>query len=124
MTTLFLQWWYSEEFLNVLQYFETFLAYLFDLFSVRICLSTLFAVWRRDKISYKGLPLKDIFQAWGLNIASRIVGFFVKAATLLVYLIISILAIVFAVIFLLAWLLFPLIILLLIYLGFKYLLGL
>lgn len=123
MATLFLIWWYGEEFRGVLQYFETFLAYLFDVFSVRICLATLFAVWRRDRINYKGLALKEIFQAWTLNLASRIVGFFVKISTILVYLITSILFSVFAAIFLLTWLLFPLIIISLIYFSLKLTLG-
>ena len=120
---LFLQWWYGEQFKNVLVYFEALLAYLFDLFSVRICLSTLFAVWRRDRINYKGLALPDIFQAWTLNLASRIVGFFVKISTILIYLAVSLLAIIFAAAFVISWLLLPLIVVVLIYFGLKIMLG-
>ncbi|MDO8444449.1 MAG: hypothetical protein Q7S80_03015 [bacterium] len=123
LATLFLIWWYGEEFQNVLQYFETFLVYLYDFFSVRICLSTLFAVWRRDRINYKGLALPDIFQAWTLNLASRIVGFFVKISTMLIYLIVSLLVIIFAAAFIISWLLLPLIVVALIYFGIKIILG-
>jgi len=121
---LFLTWWYGEKFRNILEYFGVFLVYLFDLFSVRICLTTLFSVWRRDRVNYKGLALTEIFQAWSLNIASRIVGFFVKIATILVYILVSIALIVLAIVFLGLWLLFPLVIIGLIYLGFKIMAGL
>lgn len=121
---LFISWWYGEQLKNTLEYFKVFLAYLFDLFSVRICLSTLFAVWRRDQINYKGLPLKEIFQAWSLNLASRIVGFFVKISTITVYLIITLLFLILAGVFLVLWLCFPLLIAGLIYFGLKTIMGL
>ena len=121
---LFFTWWYNEELKNVLKYFETFFEYLFDLFSVRICFSTLFAVWRRDKVNYKGLPIKDIFQAWTMNMASRLVGAVVKIFTIFAYLLVAISCLVFVIVFLLAWLMFPIVILALIYLGIKNILGL
>ena len=121
---LFFTWWYGEELKNVLKYFETLFAYLFDLFSVRICFSTLFAVWRRDKINYKGLTLQEIFQAWTMNMASRLVGATVKLFTVLTYLVVSLVCMIFIAVFLIAWLAFPLLIVGLVYFGIKNILGL
>ncbi len=120
---LFLQWWYSEQFVNILKYFETFFVYLFDLFSVRVCLTTLFDVWRRDKTSYQGLSLPEILQAWSLNIVSRLIGAVVKTFTILAYLVVALFFLSLTLVFLLFWLLFPLIIIGLIYFGLINILG-
>jgi len=91
---------------------------------VRICLTTFFAVWRRDKINYKGLPLQEILQAWSMNMASRLVGAVVKFFTILTYLIVTLLFLILVIIFLIAWLAFPLLIIGLIYIGVKNIFGL
>gem|GEM_PF-718786 len=123
MSTLFLSWWYKTQFRAVLNYSKHFLGYLYDLFSIRICFSTLFAVWKRDRISYKNLGIKEMFEAMTLNIASRFVGFFVKIFTIIAYLAVTLIFIALFAIFDLIWLFLPLIILLMLFVGFNLLFG-
>lgn len=106
-------------------YFKHLLAYLYDFFSVKICLTTLFSVWRRDTNSYTGpgLNIKAMFESMVLNLASIVVGFCVKIGTLATYLLMTILFIVLMTVYIIAWIFFPLIIAALIYIGLKYTLG-
>lgn len=118
----FLAWWYGEKLGDIFNYFQAFLSFLFDFFSVRICLTTLFDVWRRDRISYKNLPLSQVLQAWSLNMASRFIGAVVKSITIFSFLITAIIFIVIYLAFVLCWLFFPIVIFALLYLSLKYLL--
>ena len=117
LALFFFSWWYNEQFRNVLKYLRALLAYLTDLFSVQICLKTLFSVWRRDKIYYDGLSLTQRLEAATLNFASRLVGFIVKTITLISYAIIILASIIFFVVFIIFWLAFPMIIVAIIYYG-------
>lgn len=106
-------------------YFKHLLAYLFDFFSVKICLSTLFSVWRRDTTTYNGpgINIKAMFESMVLNIASIVVGFCVKMGTLITYLLMTVIFSLLMFAYLLVWLLFPIILVGLIYFGLKYSLG-
>ncbi len=100
-----------------LLYIKNFFAYLTDLFSVKICLNTLFYPWKRDKISYDGLAIKEKFEAFSMNMVSRGVGALIKLTTILVYIIAMAATFILtgAVIFI--WLLYPLIFIFLIILS-------
>lgn len=106
-------------------YFKHLLAYLYDFFSVKICLTTLFSVWRRDTNTYTGpgLNIKAMFESMVLNLASIVVGFCVKIGTLATYLLMTIIFMVLMVLYIVAWTLFPLIVAALLYFGLKYTLG-
>lgn len=107
MTALFVKWWYGEAIANILKYVRA--AYIFsaDLFSVRICLRTIFDPWKRDVISYEGLTLKQKFEVWSLNLASRFIGAAIKSGTLLGYLLFSLALSLTAALILILWLLYP-----------------
>jgi hypothetical protein len=114
---IFCFWWYRETFSRFWSYVKTYFAYLADLFSVRICFNTIFDPWKRDKISYEGLALKEKFEAIGMNLASRLVGAIVKIVTISSYLFVTIIYALLAFSFIVIWLLFPLIFLFLIVLA-------
>lgn len=114
---MFLSWWYGERFIQFCRYLEKMFLKITDLFSVEICLKTLFSVWRRDKIDYHNLSLKEMFEAWTLNLASRFIGLIVKSITLATYLIVTIIFLGLAVAAILIWLFYPLIIIALIIYG-------
>jgi len=126
LSLMFISWWYGEMLTATFDYFKHLLAYLYDFFSVKICLSTLFSVWRRDTVTYDGpgLNIKAMFESMVLNLASIIVGFCVKIGTLITYLIMTALFFLLMVAYILVWIFFPLIIAGLIYFGLKYSLGL
>ena len=117
LTILFFSWWYGEAYARLFKYIRAFYIYVTDLFSVKICLKTLFSVWKRDAISYQGLSLKQIFQVWTLNLASRFVGFLIKSITLISYLVAIVILSVISIILIILWPLYPALIVYVIYYG-------
>jgi len=109
LNSLFFVWWYTEVFGELTGFIRHFFAYLADLFSVKICLKTLFAPWRRDSISYEGLTIQEKFQVMVLNITSRFVGFVIKVFTLATFLVVYLFCTVLFAIIIVGWFLFPLI---------------
>lgn len=105
--------------MRLLKYLRASYVFSFDLFSVKICIKTLFAPWKRDAISYEGLSLQQKFQVWSLNLASRFIGLIIKSMTVFCYVIFSLLLSVFALLAVLVWLLYPAIIIFFIYRAFK-----
>jgi len=88
-----------------------------DLFSVKISIRTLFAPWKRDKISYEGLTLQQKFQVWSLNMASRFIGLIIKVIALTIYLIAVVAVSIFSVFLIIFWPLMPFVALYLIVIG-------
>lgn len=119
LTSYFFKWWYGEAYLRLLKYLKAAYVFSFDLFSVKICLKTLFAPWKRDAISYDGLSLQQKFQVWSLNLASRLIGFMIKTMTVFCYLVFTVFLSIFAILAVVVWLFYPAIILFLIYRAFK-----
>lgn len=109
LNSLFFVWWYTEVFGELSRFVKHFFVYLADLFSVKICLKTLFSPWRRDNISYEGLTIQEKFQVLVLNITSRFVGLIIKIFTLATFVVVFIFCVgLFAAAFL-VWFLFPVI---------------
>lgn len=117
--SMFLVWWYTEVRHRLFLFAKQFLYYLTDLFSVRICLVTFFAPWKRDKVSYAGLTIQARLQVALWNLVSRFVGAAVKGLTLITYLIVTAFYLVFGAVMFLVWLLFPFIVILIILHGIR-----
>lgn len=114
---LFLNWWYGHAYRRLFKYIRAVFIYIYDLFSVRLSLLTLFSPWKRDSISYDGLSLQQKFEVWTLNIASRFVGFFIKTINLIIYTGMTFLAALLSLGATIVWPLYPIVIVCLIYLG-------
>ncbi len=121
--TSFFGWWYGEALDHLLSFVGHFYVYLFDLFSVKICLQTLFAPWKRDEIGYQNMSLQQQFSVWALNMTSRFVGFWVKFFTIMTCLILELIFSIFSMLLLVFWLCYPAVLLVLLYVGFKLILG-
>lgn len=113
----FIAWWYREEITRLLLYLKKGFLVIYDLFSVETCLKTLFAVWKRDRISYASLSIPEMIQAALLNFASRFIGFLVKLTTLISYVAVSIIFLLLSILIIILWCLFPLVIIAMIVLG-------
>ena len=98
----FFSWWYGKGWVQVLESFKPRLVAVMNLFSVQQLLKTMFAPWRRI-ISYPGASLGDKFRAWGDNLFSRTIGFFVRLFVLFSALLISMLIMVITAIELVVW---------------------
>lgn len=104
---LYLSWWYGYAYGRLFKYIRAFFIINFDLFSVKVCITTLFSPWKRDLINYEGLTLQEKFKAWTLNLASRFTGFIIKLMTLFSYLVSSIFTLAGSIIMVIAWPLVP-----------------
>lgn len=109
MLTRFIKWFYREIPKRIISYFKVWLLHLADLFSVGILLKTFFAPWKRDILSTRGLSLKSRINVWIMNLTSRLIGAFIKTATLLAFLVSFLGWLTGFVIFFLGWLAFPII---------------
>ena len=116
---LFFSWWYGEAYNRLFKYIRAVYVYLTDLFSVKICLKTLFSVWKRDFTSYDGLSLKERFQVWTMNLASRFIGLIIKSITLFSFLIAIIIATALSLLMIVLWPVYPAVIVYIIFLGIK-----
>lgn len=83
----FFSWWYGVVIAGFFGNLRYLFLYLYDFFSVEVCLRTLLSVWRRDLLSTEGLALSEIFQAWTLNLASRLIGCLIKLLVIAIYLV-------------------------------------
>lgn len=119
LNSMFFVWWYAEVGRDLLAFIKQFFIYLADLFSVEICFKTLLSPWRRDKISYEGLALKDRFQVLILNLSSRLIGAVVKLFTVATFLFVSLFSVALSVLVLIVWAFYPVVLLGLIVWGLK-----
>jgi hypothetical protein len=119
----FFSWWYGEAFAKLFVFFERFIVYLADFFSVKTSLRTLFAPWKRDLISSENLSIQEKFQIMTLNATSRLIGAIVKLITIGIFLIVGLFAIVVELVLMVIWLLWPAVIAGLVYLGLKTITG-
>lgn len=123
LRSLFVVWWYREVSAKFFNYLKHFFAYLLDLFSVKICFSTLFSPWKRDSISTEGLNIQDRFQVLMMNLASRLVGAVIKLGTIATFCIFSIFFFIASIILSIVWLLYPILLVFLIGYGIKLILS-
>lgn len=119
----FFSWWYGEAFAKLFVFFERFIVYLADFFSVGASLKTLFAPWKRDQISLENLSLQERFQVLILNITSRLIGAIVKLITIAIFMMVGFIVLVIELALALTWLLWPGLVIGLIYLGLKTMAG-
>lgn len=117
----YIEWWYSYGLIRMLKYLKAFILVLVDTFSVKICLKTLFAPWKRDIVSTEGMSLQERFGVWGGNMIARLFGFFIKTITLLIFLVCFIVLICFELAIMIIWLLLPMLLVEAIVVGVMYL---
>lgn len=107
LTLNFISWWYKKAGNNLFAFLSHFFVYIFDLFSVKACFATLFAPWKRDKLSYEGLSLREAFQVWTLNLSSRFIGAIIKVFTIITFLVVSFSCAIISIILIFVWLFYP-----------------
>lgn len=105
----YVQWWYSQGLIRMLKYLKSFIIILYDTFSVKVCLTTFFAPWKRDIASTEGLSLQEKFGVWGSNLIARAFGIVIKTVTLIVFLVCFVVLLVFNISVFFIWLFLPVI---------------
>lgn len=123
LNLLFFTWWYTEAYARLFVFLKHFFLYLIDLFSVKICLRTLFYPWKRDQINTEGMSIQDRFQALMMNLVSRLVGFVIKTGTLVSYCCVTAVSFALSIVLIAGWFLYPILIVGLIFYGIKILVG-
>jgi hypothetical protein len=80
----------------LLRFFVTLQQALLQAFSVRLMLRTLFAHWRKDRLSLQQGTIGRMVNALALNAISRVIGFCVRSIILLVWLALEAVFLIFA----------------------------
>lgn len=80
---------------------------LLQFFSVGLLLRTLFAHWHKDAVAYDRSSFSAIFISFAWNQISRAIGFVVRAAVLLAWLVVQVIYLIVAVAFLLIFVAAP-----------------
>lgn len=105
-----LGWWYTRGWLWIAQQiYIVELGRVFDFFSIKDLLKTLFAPFRQDVIDTKRAPIGIKLQVFGANLISRILGAMIRATLILVGIISAMLLSVLGFLFLIAWPFFPIV---------------
>lgn len=107
MVGVLVKWWYGEAITRIFKYIRAAYIFFADLFSVKICIRTMFDPWKRDEISYEGLSIQQKFQVWLMNLSSRFIGAVIKLSTLLGYVVFTIFLSVAGLLAILLWLIYP-----------------
>jgi hypothetical protein len=102
-------WWYTKGIRDFFIYLKAIFFKITDIFSVRLLLRTFFSPWKRDITSMEGLPLNQMIQVIVFNLISRIIGAFIKAIILFIYLIALSVFVALALFLILLWVFLPLI---------------
>lgn len=103
-------WWYGWGWLHVLEVLRRRLVRVYNLFSVRQMLKTLFAPWKEDRMS-GGRGIDQMFRALVMNFVARLVGFFVRTFIVIFWALVSLAMILIGVVVFVAWPLIPVLIL-------------
>ena len=111
---MFWRWWYAEAVTSLWRFLIRSGAYIADLFSVKLCLTTLFEVWRRDEIDTSNLSIQDKLYVWSLNNSSRLVGFVVKILVLAAFVVLYVISWLLGLSIMVIYLAFPALILVLV----------
>jgi len=109
LSSAFFSWWYVDVFRRLFVFSRQFLVYLTDLFSVKICLTTLFSVWKRDKIGYEGLSIQQRFEVLTLNLSSRIIGALIKIFTIATFIVAFFCSLIIIMAVFIIWFLYPIV---------------
>lgn len=91
--------------------------YLYNFFSVKVLLKSLFLPWKNDTKHIINPTLADRFKVFGDNLISRVFGFAVRCMVIFCAFIIETFTFVGLIIFLLFWLVLPIVIVFLIVKG-------
>ncbi|MFO0955092.1 MAG: hypothetical protein U0526_00930 [Candidatus Saccharibacteria bacterium] len=99
-------WWYGWGWLHVLEVLKRRLVRLYNVFSVRQMLRTLFAPWKEDRVS-GARGLDQMLRALVMNFVARLVGFSVRLMIVAFWALLSVVMILAGVTLFVAWPLLP-----------------
>lgn len=115
-------WHYVIALKEIHQRWKDFLRFSLDYFSIPFLLKTLFAPWRKYKISYgKGFDIGKILEAFGFNAFSRFLGAVIRITVIFIGFLVEILIIFFGAFIVLSWIILPLVTILGLFLSLQWL---
>lgn len=82
-------WWYGWGWFHVLEVMKRRLVRIFNIFSIRQMLKTLFAPWKEDRVT-GSQGLDQMMRALVMNAVARLIGFSVRTMILLFWAVVSI----------------------------------
>lgn len=112
-----LSWWYGPGIRRATLVVQATVHNTLDQFSVKLLLPHLFAPWKRDVLSTKGLSLEARLQVVIMNLVSRLAGAVVRSAIVAAGLAAGLSEAGFGSLYLISWLVWPLLVPLLVLLA-------
>ena len=106
---IFLYWYAKEMPILIVRNIFLYIESVSLIFSFQFLLKTLFYPWKNQLYAYpnRGFDIKRILEIWTNNTISRVVGAFVRLATILIGLVIIIFTMIIGSLFLILWLTYP-----------------
>ena len=81
----YIKWHYTKAYIDLASMCSDITIFLLNFFSIPVLFKTLFSRWQMLGESYKkGFDVEEMFGTFVLNFMMRIVGFFVRSATILI----------------------------------------
>lgn len=116
----YLQWHYTNAFLDMLRVWWNLFRFLFDFFSIPLLVLTLFSPWRRLEERHRpGAGPEDFFSVIIVNIIVRIVGAAIRLIMIAIGLITLLLALILGVAFIAIWVIAPVLVFFALVQGFQ-----
>jgi len=115
MLGYFLHWQFVDSPKKLWKAIVKNLSRVFNYFSIGYLLKTLFAPWKRDISSIINPSLQDYFKIFVDNLIARIMGFLVRAITIIAGIIVFVVVFIVSIIIFIFWITLPLSIIFLIY---------
>jgi hypothetical protein len=115
-------WHYVVSLKEIYQRWKDLLRFSLDYFSIPFLLKTLFAPWRKYKVSYgKGFNIGKILESFGFNAFSRFLGAVIRIVVIFIGFLTEALIIFFGSFIILLWIVLPLITILGLFLSLQWL---
>lgn len=106
---IFIKWYFVEMPVKILNQIYRYIIVLTQIYSFIFLLKTLFTPWKNQLYAYpnRGFDIKRILEIWTNNTISRLVGAFIRLATIFIGLVIIIFTMIIGSLFLILWLTYP-----------------
>lgn len=105
-----LVWHFQDVPKNILKAWRNFLVFNLQYFSIPMLFKTMFSYWHKYQMSYgRGFDLKRYFEAFTLNIISRVLGAFIRLILIIIGLIAEFFVFLAGLIIFLCWIFLPII---------------
>jgi hypothetical protein len=109
LINIFIKWYFVEMPIKILNQVYQYIVVLTKIYSFIFLFKTLFAPWKNQLYAYpnRGFDIKKILEIWTNNTIARVVGAFIRLATIFIGIGIIIFTMIIGSLFFVIWLTYP-----------------